>query len=396
MDMMGNQVLTGSKTRVNGNALHEWGGRSAPTDQFGGRDMVRVGDTFGEAFIYYQGRDPMTGGTQPKVGFLKRVVAQGVPVIVGAGYAASPDRTVSTVSCSDRYVTAPAIQSPEDIQAFVQCAAEYAMEHGPEEARRAFNEDDRWRRGPFYVFVDGIAPSAADAVSHVFPPEPEREGTPWGEPLIDNFGTGYFPELHRIMSIADSGWIYYAFTNFESGIWEPKGSYVKAIDWNGERAAIGAGIYRRDLPGTCTSAVVNAAALEVEPSRQRLEEFVRCAAMQVESMGLFAAEALSHGPRWNSGTIYVFGANVETGEIEFSGNESSFLVSGRISELLYGGRDVSAVMATFGEAFLYYKFMNRATGIVENKISFNKLVLAQGVPLTVGSGYHLYPDDDPQ
>lgn len=86
MDTAGNQVLSGRRARVNGVAQHEWGGRSSPGDQFGGRDMAAVGDTFGEAFIYYESLYPKTGELRRKVGAVKRVVAQGVPLLVGAGY----------------------------------------------------------------------------------------------------------------------------------------------------------------------------------------------------------------------------------------------------------------------------------------------------------------------
>ena len=55
------------------------------------------------------------------------------------------------------------------------------------------------------------------------------------------------------MSAVDEGWIYYAFRNPATDREEPKASYVKSIDWDGNPAAIGAGIYRRDIPGTCES-----------------------------------------------------------------------------------------------------------------------------------------------
>ena len=45
------------------------------------------------------------------------------------------------------------------------------------------------------------------------------------------------------MSIVDSGWLYYAFLNPATGNDEPKASYVKRIDWDGNPAVIGAGIY---------------------------------------------------------------------------------------------------------------------------------------------------------
>ena len=39
----------------------------------------------------------------------------------------------------------------------------------------------------------------------------------------------------------------------------------------------------------------------------RLKEFVRCAALELESEGYFATRALSTDPRWRSRSIYVFG-----------------------------------------------------------------------------------------
>ena len=53
---------------------------------FGGRDVVSVGDAFGESFLYYSARNPSTGMLQRKVTFVKRVVAYGFPILVGSGY----------------------------------------------------------------------------------------------------------------------------------------------------------------------------------------------------------------------------------------------------------------------------------------------------------------------
>ena len=386
LDMMGNQVISGNPVRVNGNALHEWGSRSAVTEQFGGRDMLDVGDTFGETFVYYRSFDPMSGMQRPKLGFLKRVVAHGVPLLVGAGYHIEPNRPAMGPSCAEHSVTASAVRTQADVRAFVQCAAEYAAEHGEEEAHRAFNEDERWKSGPTYVFVDGLEPSGEDAVTHVFPPDPSREGSVWGT-SIDSFGSDYFYELHRIMSIVDSGWIYYAFTNPATGLREPKSSYVMEINWNGERGSIGAGVYARDLPGACDPAEVNAADLEGDPSDEKLQEFVRCASHVMESSGFFGGPILSGDPRWNHGSIYAFVIKEADGVVLFSSNPSSFEISGRISDL-FDGRDMVKATATFGEVFWYYGFENPATGAVQAKISFVKRVLAQGVPLLVGAGYN--------
>ena len=384
LDMHGNQVMSGNGVRINGRSLHEWG---RGLDQFGGRDMVDVGRTFGETYVYYRWHNPRTGAVQPRVGFLKRVVAQGVPLLVGAGYTPGPGQVADEPGCADNYATASAVRTQADVPAFVRCAAEYIMEHGEEEARRAFNEDERWKAGPTYLFVDAIQPSGRDAMTFVYPPQPLREGMLWGE-SIDGFGSDYFHELHRILGLVDEGWIYYAFDNPVTGRRQPKSSYVIEIDWNGERAAIGAGVYGRDFPGACDPADVNAADLAANPSDQRLREFVRCAALEVESSGYFAAPVLSSDPRWRDGPIYIFGINTETGVVEFSGNPASFATSRRIPELLFGGRDAIESSALFGESFWYYNFNNPATGGVAAKVSFLKLVRAQGVPLLVGSGYN--------
>lgn len=72
MDIVGNQLLTGNSVQLNVKVLHEWGGKSRPADQFGGRDMAAVGDGFGEALINYRDLNPMTSSSPPKIGVLKR------------------------------------------------------------------------------------------------------------------------------------------------------------------------------------------------------------------------------------------------------------------------------------------------------------------------------------
>ena len=300
--------------------------------------------------------------------------------------------TAEPLSCADRSVTAHAVRTTEDVQAFVQCAYEFVQEVGFAEARRAFHEDERWRSFPIYVFVDEVTTMRLDARAFIFPPDPSLEGEPWG-PLIDAFGD-YYEELYRVMSAVDEGWIYYAFRNPETGRDEPKASYVKSIDWDGNAAAIGAGIYRRDLPGTCESEEVNARGLEENPSNERLQEFVRCAAMELEAQGYFATRALSGDPRWRSRSIYVFGLDTH-GYTLFSGDPYGQwygLLAPELNDHLggpFGGRDVVSVGDAFGETFLYYSTRNPATGMLQRKVTFVKRVVAYGLPILVGSGYYL-------
>ena len=95
--------------------------------------------------------------------------------------------TDEPVSCSDHSINASALLTTGDVEAFVQCAYEFVQEVGFEEARRAFHEDERWRSGPTYVFVSELTPETSEARAIVFPPDPSREGMPWG-PLVDAFG----------------------------------------------------------------------------------------------------------------------------------------------------------------------------------------------------------------
>ena len=47
---------------------------------------MRVGDAFGESFLYYSAVNPSTRRLERKVTFVKRVVVYGLPILVGSGY----------------------------------------------------------------------------------------------------------------------------------------------------------------------------------------------------------------------------------------------------------------------------------------------------------------------
>ena len=58
------------------------------------------------------------------------LVCTAAPALVAQGDA-------EPLSCADRSITASAVRTTEDVQAFVQCAYELVQEVGFEEARRA-------------------------------------------------------------------------------------------------------------------------------------------------------------------------------------------------------------------------------------------------------------------
>ena len=294
----------------------------------------------------------------------------------------------TSLSCADKSIVASAVRTQEDVQSFVQCAYEFVQEVGFEEARRAFNEDERWKSGPIYIFVSGVTPLSDQAQLFVFPPDRPREGSSLGL-VIDTFGHDYYKEQHRIVNQVGEGWIYYSFTNPATDQDEPKASYLKSIDWDGALATIGAGVYRRDLPGTCQREEVNATQLDEHPSNQKLQEFVRCAAMELETTGYFGLVSLSTDPRWRSHSIYLFGVDMY-GNTLFTGNPYNWGMGISPSELTtIAGRDDAAVAEAFGETFLYYTSVNPSNGMPQRKVSFVKRVVTFGVPILIGAGYYL-------
>ncbi len=302
-----------------------------------------------------------------------------------AAAAASP-------SCAEKSVSSGAIRSTADIETFVQCAYEYTQEMGFEEAYRAFHQDARWKSGQFYVFVDFAGGGGEVSRAIVFPPDPSREGEPWGD-LTDGFGTDLLEEFQRALQIVDRGWVYYEFRNPEDGLTEAKASYVMRIDWNGTEAVIGAGIYRRDFPGACHPEQVNAGLLAADPSPARLAELVRCAAFEVESKGYFALRLLENDPRWRAGPIYLFGLDMRGNQL-FSGRPAAadgerLPEWGRDPRLAFNGRDMVDVAGTFGESHVYYPAVHPETRFWHPKAAFVKRVSGQGVPLLIGAGIYM-------
>ena len=292
-------------------------------------------------------------------------------------------------TCADNSIVAGAVRTEEDIRVFVECAYELVREVGAVAARQAFHQEERWRRGPIYVFVDENTPNTDLARAFVYPPDPSREGVPWGR-SIDAFGNDLFLDAHRIVRDFGEGWLYNSFRNPTSGRDEPKVSYIKGIEWDGVPAFIGAGIYRRDIPATCHGDEVNAAMLDADPSNPKLREFVRCAAMELDSGGYFASVSLANDSRWRSGSIYLFGLDTY-GYTLFTGSPANPLVGSELSPIDiggFGGRNILGVADAFGESFLYYWNRNPATGQAQRKVTFVKRVTSFGFPVLVGAGYY--------
>ncbi len=306
----------------------------------------------------------------------------------------------------DRQVSAAGVRNRDDLRAFVRTAAQYAFgatwtpvapAPAPDRAeefdrvRRAFHEDARWNRGQVHIYVHSSTVRGEDARTFVHPPESALEGGYRG-PLIDRFGNDYFKETERIVTQFGGGYVYYSAPSPLTGADELKVGYVLPLDWNGTPAVIGAGLHEQDVPGACYPGAVNARSLAADPTPDRLQALVRCAAYRVGAGGLLAARELALDARWNAGAIYAFGSDLAGAQV-YSGiaperNGEPSEIGGPAAKLA-GRQDGLAVAAAFGESFLYYEHENPETGAPQRKVAFVKRVLAQGAPILVGSGYYL-------
>ena len=308
----------------------------------------------------------------------------------------APPAAAQSVTCADRPVMAGAVSTRADIQSFVQCAYEHVSEVGFEAAHTAFKEEPRWKSGSMYVFVAEVTTQSDQARVFVFPPDPAREIGPFGA-VIDAWGNDVFREYHRLATGFGEGWVYYSFTDPATGDDAPKVSYVKRMQWNGVDTVIGAGLYSRDLPGTCGPEEVNATLLDAEGGNERLAEFVRCAALELEPLGYNGAQAMIGEHRWRSGSIYLFAMDTY-GNVLFNGDPYHRWFGASAPELntdpdgQFLGYDIIRTSNAFGEAFLAYRARNPATGSTENKVAFVKRVVAYGMPMLLASGY--YPSEE--
>ncbi len=302
--------------------------------------------------------------------------------------------TPCAAACAERHIVASEVETTADVKAFVLCAHELLQEIGVDAAYETFHNDPRWHSGATYLFGVELIPDGTAARSLLFPPNPAREEWETFD-RSDIFGTDRQVEAVRIIEEFGGGWWYYTFTNPVTGTPAPKASYILPVDWNGTPAFIGSGVYRRDFPGACEREEVNADRLAGDPSNARLEEFVRCAAQEVEANGYFATLQFKTDERWKSGAIYVFGLDLAGNQV-FTGR--GLAVNGRrIAEWPqrgsaldpFEGRDMAGVGDAFGESYFYYSTINPATGRDGRKISLVKRVTAFGVPVLVGAGYFL-------
>ena len=193
----------------------------------------------------------------------------------------------------------------------------------------------------------------------IFPPQPEREGTSLGL-LIDAYGNDYYKEQHRIVSGFGSGWLYYSFTNPETGRDEPKASYIKRVDWYGTPGGDRRGNLSSRHPGHLRERRGQRhGAGGTTPPRRGCGSSSAAPRSSWNRKAISPRSPLANDPRWKHGSIYLFGVDTYGGAL-FSGDPDSGQPGAGAPELNdmmdgpFSGRDVVSVGDAFGETLLHY------------------------------------------
>ena len=412
LNSRGMQYFSSNPVTINGVAAEEWSG-----SLFMERDVASPAAAFDESTLllrrlesgerqraaqgcFRQARHGRRRGSAGRLrllpcrrrgglGYTGPMIGPASRFLLALGALLLPALSLAQTPCADKSVAASAIRTREDIRAFVQCAREYAQEHGTTEAHRAFHESARWKSGPIYLGVIALAARGEDSTVLVYPPERSREGNGWGT-LIDAYGNDFYKERYRIATQFGEGWIYYSFVNPVTG----RGRTQSRVLENHRLGRHARSHRRGHLParpaGNVRPCRGQRGGARSRTRAERLQELVRCAAYRFEEAGYFAAFELQNNPRWRSGSIYLFVLN-SRGMQYFSSNPVT--INGAAVEewsgSLFMERDVASPAAAFDESTLYYDALNPANGSVQRKVAFVKRVMVGGEALLVGSGYYL-------
>ena len=263
----------------------EWVSTTAGIGIPNSRNAVKVAKDMGESFLYYNHRAP-NGELQRKVTFLKLVSRPDGEVLIGSGYYLSTGDTLESNSgdgyCDTfanntavRNVTAPTIETRDDLQAFVMKARCHIEKVGIPQARRDFavpnafarsaSKESDWysKRNNIYLFVDEHKEDGDVARLFIYPRDDDDnggkfkgEGQPYGN-YNDMHGNPYYDEVYRIQELMREGWMYYDFAAPSGGrAW--KASYIaRFVGKDGSALRIGAGIYEASAPGSCDAVSAN-------------------------------------------------------------------------------------------------------------------------------------------
>lgn len=281
-----------------------------------------------------------------------------------------------------------ALQTRAALANFVRCAEQHVSDVGWTQAETDFHTDARWKDGAMYLFAvdtDGLLLFNASGQS--------APGDALDSPdRTDEDGKMYRRRFVYTAGTFGSGFVTYRFRNPDTGENSPKTTYVvSAREPYGERNAIlAAGFYPEAAPGTCSPDRVRASLVYAQAD---VEQFVRCAELELKRCGLVALHDLRSGPRWNSGPTYIFlvdrasqYAVIHGANPALEGQYLGDLVDSTGFAFVQEGADIAE---HYGDGYLYYEFANPATGATEPKVSYVRNIRIDGFDYVLGAGLYV-------
>ncbi len=281
-----------------------------------------------------------------------------------------------------------ALQTRAALANFVRCAEQHVADVGWMQAEADFHNDARWKDGAMYLFAvdtDGYLIFNASGQSA---PGDENDSPD----RVDEDGKMHRRRMVYTAGTFGSGFVTYRFGNPVTGESALKVSYVVAVpEPHGERSAIlGAGFYPVAAPGTCSPARVRASLVYTQTD---VEQFVRCAELELKRRGLVALHDLGSDERWQSGPIYIFLLDhLSLDAVVHPSLEGQYLGGLIDSTGFKFVEEMAAITEHYGDGYTYYEFINPATGATEPKISYVRNVKIDGFDYILGAGLYVAAD----
>ena len=281
-----------------------------------------------------------------------------------------------------------ALQTRAALVNFVRCAEQHVADVGWTQAEADFHNDPKWKDGAIYLFAidtDGYLIFSAGGLSA---PGDANDGPD----RVDVDGKLFRQRFMYTAGTFGSGFVTYRFADPATGEILPKVSYVKSVrEPYGERSAIlGAGFHPNVAPGACSSSRVRASLVYTYAD---IEQFVRCAELELKQRGLVALHEFRTKPRWNSGPTYLGLVDRETlvsvvhgANPALEGQALGTLVDSTGFAFM---EESAAIAEVFGDGYVYYEFANPSTGVTEPKVSYVRNVNIDGFDYVLGAGLYI-------
>ena len=197
-------------------------------------EMQRILASHDDGYVYYTFRNPATDEEGRKTTYVRRVFIDGRAYILAAGLYVPSDECRALPLARD-------INTREELQLFVHCAAQLVEERG-ELAFDLFLNHPQWLGGSVYLFV------LDEQCRQLVTGQDLVDEGPAGCDFVDIEGTPVDQNIRAtVTSEAGEGWISYVLQNPVSGQVEGKNSYVVGVMLNGELISVAAGLYESEM-----------------------------------------------------------------------------------------------------------------------------------------------------